>query len=101
MAQSGENMPTSSKVLGSAVDSNFRLMKIGLSRWRGIWFYIRNTIQDEEWAKLGFFRTAYNYWLIIQLLLDNKGSPDLLTNMEVGCDDALKQIKALLKDFRD
>jgi len=101
MIRSADNVSTSSSILGSPSDSNFRLIKLALSRWRAIWFHIKSTIPDEDWAKLGFFRTAYNYWLITQLLVDNKGSPGLLAGMEVGCDDALKQIKALLKDFRD
>ncbi|RFU27055.1 hypothetical protein B7463_g9284, partial [Scytalidium lignicola] len=101
MVRSAKDTSVSVAALGSSSDSNFRLIKLGLSHWRSLWIQIRNTISNEAWAKIGFYRNGYNYWLITQLLVDNKGSLDLLTGMEVGCDDALRQIKALLKDLRD
>lgn len=33
---------------------------------------------------------------MIQLLINNKGSADILIGMEVGCEDALKQLRGLL-----
>jgi hypothetical protein len=47
---------------------------------------------------LGFYRNGYNYWLVTQLLINNKGSVDVMMGMEVGCEDTLKQLKALLRD---
>jgi hypothetical protein len=35
---------------------------------------------------------------VTQLLVNNKGSVDVMGGMEVNCDDTLKQLKALLKD---
>jgi hypothetical protein len=35
---------------------------------------------------------------VAQLLINNKGSADVLMGIEVNCDDTLKQLKELLKD---
>jgi len=53
---------------------------------------------NHAWASLGFFRNGYNYWLVTQLLINTKGSAELLMNMEVGCEDTLKQLKGLLRE---
>lgn len=47
---------------------------------------------------MGFFRNGYNYWLVTQLLVTNKGSVDVILGMEVNCDDTLTQLQSLLKD---
>lgn len=59
---------------------------------------VRANISNHAWANLGFFRNGYNYWLVMQLLVNNKGSVDIMMNMEVGCEDTLRQLKGLLKD---
>lgn len=53
---------------------------------------------SNAWARLGFFRNGYNYWLVTQLLINNKGSSNLMTGMDVGCEDTLKQLKGLVRD---
>jgi hypothetical protein len=53
---------------------------------------------NHAWANLGFFRNGYNYWLVTQLLINTKGSAELMMNMEVGCEDTLKQLKGLLRE---
>jgi len=78
-------------------DTNISLINAALSRWRSLWFTIRSNIPNHKWASLGFFRNGYNYWLVTQLLINNKGSADVLMGMEVGCDDAVEQLKGLLK----
>jgi hypothetical protein len=59
---------------------------------------VRARITNHAWASLGFFRNGYNYWLVTQLLINDKGSVDVLMGMEVNCEDTLKQLKKLLKD---
>jgi hypothetical protein len=81
-----------------ACDSNIALIKIALTRWRALWIAIRASTPENVWSKLGFFRNGYNYWLVTQLLVNNKGSGDVLVGMEVNCDDTLKQLQSLLKD---
>jgi hypothetical protein len=82
---------------GPSSDTNF-LIKSALSRWRSLWTTIRSNIPTHAWASLGFFRNGYNYWLVTQLLINNKGSVDVMLGMEVGCEDTLKQLKGLLRD---
>jgi len=82
----------------SSLESNLSLIKGALSRWRTLWTTIRGSYSSHSWAKLGFFRNGYNFWLVIQLLINNKGSADLMMGMEVVCDDTLKQLKGLLKE---
>jgi hypothetical protein len=79
-------------------DSNLALIKSALSRWRSWWNSIRSNIPSNAWANLGFFRNGYNYWLVIQLLVNNKASVDVMMGMEVGCEDTLKQLKELLQE---
>jgi hypothetical protein len=95
--ESGLSTPVSAPPDPSS-DSNIALIKTALSRWRVLWTAIRASIPSHAWASLGFFRNGYNYWLVTQLLINNKGSVDMMMGMEVNCDDTLKQLKGLLKD---
>lgn len=79
-------------------DSNIALIKVALARWRALWIAIRASTPENVWATLGFFRNGYNYWLVTQLLVNNKGSVDVLLGMEVNCEDTLQQLQSLLKD---
>lgn len=79
-------------------DSNIALIKTALSRWRTLWIAIRANTPENAWVKMGFFRNGYNYWLVTQLLVTNKGSVDVILGMEVNCDDTLTQLQSLLKD---
>lgn len=79
-------------------DSNIALIKTALSRWRALWIAIRANTPENAWVKMGFFRNGYNYWLVTQLLVTNKGSADVILGMEVNCDDTLMQLQSLLKD---
>lgn len=77
------------------------MIKGALSRWRSLWINIRSGITSASWDKIGFFRNGFNYWLVIRLLIDNKESAAILMGMEVGCEDALKQLRGLLSDGGD
>ncbi|PMD54151.1 putative C2H2 finger domain protein [Hyaloscypha bicolor E] len=93
---SGGSTPTGAPC--STSDTNLALIRAALSRWRSLWTTIRSNIPSQAWASLGFFRNGYNYWLVTQLLINNKGSVDVMMGMEVGCEDTLKQLKGLLKE---
>jgi hypothetical protein len=93
---SGVSTPTGAPC--STSDTNLALIRAALSRWRSLWTTIRSNIPSQAWASLGFFRNGYNYWLVTQLLINNKGSVDVMMGMEVGCEDTLKQLKGLLKE---
>lgn len=94
----GSGISTPTGPTGSSPDANLTLIRAALSRWRSLWTTIRSNIPSHTWASLGFFRNGYNYWLVTQLLINNKGSVDVMMGMEVGCEDTLKQLKALLRD---
>lgn len=94
---SGSSIPSGPNQDPSS-DSNIVLIKAALSRWCALWIAIRASTPDRVWAKLGFFRNGYNYWLVTNLLVNNKGSVDVMVGMEVNCDDTLQQLQSLLKD---
>lgn len=85
------NLPTST-------DTTLTLIKAALSCWCSLWTAIRSNIPRYAWTSLGFFRNGYNYWLVTQLLINNRGSADLMKGMEVGCEDTLKALKGLLME---
>ena len=93
---SGVSTPTGAQC--STSDTNLAQIRGALSRWRSLWTTIRSNIPSHAWASLGFFKNGYNYWLVTQLLINNKGSVDVMMGMEVGCEDTLKQLKGLLKE---
>jgi hypothetical protein len=59
---------------------------------------IRANIPSHAWATLGFFRNGYNFWLVTQLLVNNRGSVEVMLKMEVNCEDTLEVLKGLLKE---
>lgn len=82
----------------AVLDSNVAVIRIALARWRALWIAIRTSTPEHVWTTLGFFRNGYNYWLVTQLLVNNKASVDVLVGMDVNCDDTLQQLQSLLKD---
>ncbi|KAH7134459.1 fungal-specific transcription factor domain-containing protein [Dactylonectria estremocensis] len=96
----GSGNSTPAGLPGPPLDSKVAAIKAALSRWRSLWITIRSNIPTNSWASLGFFRNGYNYWLVIQLIMNTKGSADVLMGMEVGCEDTLKQLKGMLKEGR-
>lgn len=90
--------PNSTSASDQPPDPNITMIRGALSRWRSLWINIRSSISSTSWDKIGFFRNGFNYWLVIHLLISNKGSGDILLGMEVGCEDALKQLRGLLRE---
>lgn len=68
-----------------------------LDRWYELWIELKNSIQIDEWAHMGFYKNGCNFWLVAQLLV-RKDSLEVITKMEGVCDDKLEQIKVLLRD---
>lgn len=94
---SGASTPRSSTQESSS-DPNITLIKTALSRWRILWIAIRANTPESVWGNLGLQRNGYNYWLVTQLLVNQKGSVDVMVGMEVNCEDTPKQLNGLLKD---
>ncbi|RDW92378.1 hypothetical protein BP5796_01772 [Coleophoma crateriformis] len=79
-------------------DTSLAHIKTALLRWRNMWTHLRNRTPVRIWNTLGFFNNAYNYWLVTQLLINNKSSASVLMGMEVNCEDALARLRALLRE---
>ncbi|KAH8705616.1 putative C2H2 finger domain protein [Talaromyces proteolyticus] len=76
-------------------------IRSALSRWRLLWMTLRTQIPAHEWASMGFFKNAYSFWLVAQLLITKKHSVDVIMQMEVKCEDKLDKLKVLLQDEND
>ena len=80
---------------------SFSAMKTALNNWAALWKAIQEQTPADEWAKYGFYRNSYNFWLVAQLLLSKRKSIDVAMGMKVNCDDKLKQLKVLLQEDGD
>lgn len=80
------------------LDASLAHIKIALLRWRNLWILLRNRTPIPIWNTFGFFNNAYNYWLITQLLINNKSSASTLMGMEINCEDALARLRGLLRE---
>ncbi|EED15421.1 C2H2 finger domain protein (Zms1), putative [Talaromyces stipitatus ATCC 10500] len=76
-------------------------IRAALSRWRTLWLDLKSRIPADEWAAMGFMKTAYNFWQVAQLLITKKHSVDVIMQMEVKCEDKLEKLKVLLQDDND
>ncbi|KAJ5335501.1 transcriptional regulator family: Fungal Specific TF [Penicillium brevicompactum] len=82
-------------------DSILLAVKTALSRWREYWVILRSRISNEQWASMGFYKNAYNFWLVSQLLITNKNAVDVIMRTEVHCEDKLEKLKVLLRDDQE
>uniref|UniRef100_A0A093XNL6 Transcription factor domain-containing protein n=1 Tax=Talaromyces marneffei PM1 TaxID=1077442 RepID=A0A093XNL6_TALMA len=62
---------------------------------------VLSCIPADEWAAMGFMKTAYNFWQVANLLITKKHSVDVIMQMEVKCEDKLEKLKVLLQDDND
>ncbi|KAK2733683.1 hypothetical protein FQN55_003192 [Onygenales sp. PD_40] len=76
-------------------------IKLALEHWRSLWISLRTELPSHEWETVGFFKGAYNFWLVSQLLISKQTGVDILMKMDVNCDDKLSQLKVLLPDDND
>lgn len=76
-------------------------IRAALSRWRTLWLNLKSRIPAEEWAAMGFMKTAYNFFQVANLLITKKHSVDVIMQMEVKCEDKLEKLKVLLQDDND
>ena len=80
---------------GMLADPYLNPVKFALARWRTTWTAIRSSFPSHVWTTYGIISNSDNYWLVTQLLINSKGSVDLLKGMEVNC-DTLEQFRKLL-----
>ncbi|KAJ6041024.1 hypothetical protein N7444_009929 [Penicillium canescens] len=82
-------------------DSILTAIRAALSRWHEHWVVLTNRVSPEEWALMGFYKNAYNFWLVSQMLITKKDAVDVVMQMEVNCEDKLEKLKVLLRDDQD
>ncbi|PGH07476.1 hypothetical protein GX51_01777 [Blastomyces parvus] len=76
-------------------------IRVALEHWRSLWISLRAELPSSEWERVGFFKGAYNFWLVSQLLISKTASVDILMRMDINCDDKLSQLRVLLPDDYD
>ncbi|EXJ65583.1 hypothetical protein A1O7_01924 [Cladophialophora yegresii CBS 114405] len=72
-------------------------VKGALERWRQLWEIIRSQTQDKSLKAEGMYRNAFKFWVLLQFILTKEEAVDVITSMEVNCDDALTKLKVLFK----
>ena len=82
-------------------DSILTAIRAALSRWHEHWVVLTNRVSPEEWALMGFYKNAYNFWLVSHMLITKKDAVDVVMQMEVNCEDKLEKLKVLLRDDQD
>ena len=69
-----------------------------LERWRQLWELLIRQLatQSEKSLKLeGMYRNAFKFWVLLQFIIAKEEAVEVLTGMEVNCDDALTKLKVL------
>jgi len=92
------NLPATS--LGEEIDGHnsnpiFQDLKGALERWRQLWQALRNKETDESMKTAGMYRNSFHFWLVCQLIVSKEEAVDVITGMEVNCEDALTKLKVL------
>ncbi len=94
------NLPTTnfgprSKSPSLAMGQITHQIKGALERWRQLWEVIRSQTQDKSLKAEGMYRNAFKFWVLLQFILTKEEAVDVITSMEVNCDDALTKLKVL------
>lgn len=76
-------------------DTNMDILKSALEYWHSIWISIRSNMCSSTIFSENICKNAVNYWMVTQLILMNPKSADTLMTMEIGCDDAISQLRDL------
>lgn len=62
---------------------------------------MRAHTSERELNATGFFKNAYNFWLVAQLLVSRKESLVVAMRMEGTCEDRLGLLRGLVGDEED
>lgn len=94
------NIPTTNFGPGSkssilAMGSITTQLKAALEKWRQLWEVIHSQTQDKSLKAEGMYRNAFKFWVLLQFILTKEEAVDVITSMEVNCDDALTKLKVL------
>ncbi|KAK6380286.1 hypothetical protein LTS17_005475 [Exophiala oligosperma] len=92
---------TNRSVSASKWGAVFENLKTALERWRQLWQAVRSHATDETLKSAGMYRNSFHFWMICQLILSKEEAVDVITRMEVNCDDALRKLKVLFQNEND
>ncbi|KAK5189541.1 hypothetical protein LTR92_010443 [Exophiala xenobiotica] len=92
---------SSRPAMASKSISIFQDLKTALERWRQLWQAVRSQATDESLKSAGMYRNSFHFWMICQLILSKEEAIDVITGMEVNCDDALTKLKVLFQNEND
>lgn len=103
------NLPTTSQIRRGdgtiaslqGAGSIFQDLKGALERWRQLWQALRSQATDKSMKMAGMYRNAFHFWLVCQLMLSKEGAVEVITGMEVNCEDALTKLKVLFQNDVD
>src|SRR6201999_1889950 len=96
------NLPTTnfgpgSKSSSLAMGQFTHQIKGALERWRQLWEMVRAQTQEKSLKAEGMYRNAFKFWVLLQFILAKEQAVDVITSMEVNCDDAHKNLRFLFK----
>ncbi|KIW71771.1 hypothetical protein PV04_00008 [Phialophora macrospora] len=96
------NLPTTnfgpgSKSSSLAMGQITQQVKGALEKWRQLWEAFRSQTQDKSLKAEGMYRNAFKFWILLQFILAKEEAIDVITSMEVNCDDALTKLKVLFQ----
>lgn len=72
-----------------------------LAQWRTSWERACAQSSGQSPKMAGMFRNAFYFWLVARSIINKEESIDVITNMEVNCDDALTKLKVLFQEDND
>jgi len=47
------------------------------------------------------YRHSFHFWLVLKLIVNKEDAGDVITRMEVNCEDALTKLKVLFQNDGD
>ena len=99
------NLPTTTSGPGSksslASSQLTHQFKGALERWRQLWEITRSQTPEKSLKARGLYRNAFKFWGLLQFVLTKEQAVDVITSMEVNCDDALAKLKVLFQNEND
>lgn len=89
---------SSGRLRGSALTEEIRE---ALAQWKILWDQASSPRSNQPQKLAGMFRNAFYFWLVAKSIINKEESIEVITGMEVNCDDALTKLKVLFQNDND